>query len=652
MNDHTYRLVHAQLPTLSSSEDLLANQLFAGASVVLVDAAKAKLDDYVKPLGQMLEKSSEPVLLLVATRQRLQELRGQFEEELGGRQEIYEVEHETQLMLRRNGLWIMTTAQLAKLLEQSQPLLKDVHFQTVVFDGLHQLQAYGGSCFQALKLELWKLCSTPQLVVTSSLWLAAEMRELLQHAKQPLVWIREPLEAAVYGGLQLRVELSETRTEQLQQLVEYLKLESPEKQRTLIYCSCESDFQVLQQQLPKDSYLLHRGRQDMNRLEHWQQQLTGKILLLRAHSPELLVENVQSLIHFNMPATWSQFRRSFAVLKNQIHNVLLANTEQQQPLHSLILLNTESQRMLPQLLEFMQQHGQPVAKELSTGHAQLQATREATLVSRQCVICPMLLLDGRCLKPTCQYRHVLSARDKNCGTVPRVGFIRFQLLKICTPTHFAARLLAHRSSIESSWLTLPAQQQYADLQEKLSTHYDKPEHCIVPTLEELQQICVRRMGNDSYERVCVTFVPAAAAPSPARGDLTVRIRYLDLSTVICHAKLSELLVCPLALQQSEPMALDVRLIGWLPYNGEEIWQSCDTAAIAELLQHEGIYEARVYTTLAHTIFVDELQLEAVSYAEQLHRLKLSRFDVEAKKRLEEFVKAIEGDGRRENDRNR
>ncbi|EDW08868.2 uncharacterized protein Dmoj_GI20195 [Drosophila mojavensis] len=316
MNDHTYRLVHAQLPTLSSSEDLLANQLFAGASVVLVDAAKAKLDDYVKPLGQMLEKSSEPVLLLVATRQRLQELRGQFEEELGGRQEIYEVEHETQLMLRRNGLWIMTTAQLAKLLEQSQPLLKDVHFQTVVFDGLHQLQAYGGSCFQALKLELWKLCSTPQLVVTSSLWLAAEMRELLQHAKQPLVWIREPLEAAVYGGLQLRVELSETRTEQLQQLVEYLKLESPEKQRTLIYCSCESDFQVLQQQLRKDSYLLHRGRQDMNRLEHWQQQLTGKILLLRAHSPELLVENVQSLIHFNMPATWSQFRRSFAVLKN------------------------------------------------------------------------------------------------------------------------------------------------------------------------------------------------------------------------------------------------------------------------------------------------------------------------------------------------
>ncbi|TDG47922.1 hypothetical protein AWZ03_005703 [Drosophila navojoa] len=639
MNDHTYRLVHAQLPMISSSEDLLAKQIFAGASVVLVDAAKAKLDDYVKPLGQMLEKSSESVLLLVATRQRLQELRGQFESELGGRQEIYEVEHlvdEAQLLLTRNGLWIMTTAQLAELLEQSQQLLKGVHLRTVVFDGLHKLQAYGGSCFQALKLELWKLCSTPQLVVTSSLWLAAEMRELLQHAKQPSVLIREPLEAAVYGGLQLRVELSETLTEQLQQLVEYLKLASPKQQRTLIYCSCESDFQVLQQQLPKDTYLLHRGRQDMNRLEHWQQQLTGKILLLRAYSPELLVENVQSLIHFNMPATWSQFRRSFAVLKNQIPNMLLATTEQQQQLHSLILLNKESQRMLPQLLEFMQQHGQPVAKELSTAHAQLQAIREATLVSRQCVICPMLLLNGRCLKPTCQYRHMLSARDKNCGTVPRAGLIRFQLLKICTPTHFAGRLLAHRSSRESSWLTLPTQPQYADLQEKLNAYYDKPEHCVVPTLEELQQICVRRMGNSSYERICVTFVPAVAAP-PVRGDLTVRIRYLDSSTVICHAKLSELLVCPLAWQQIEPMALDVRLIGWLPYNGEEIWQSCETAAIADLLQHGGIYEARVYTSLAHTLFVDELQLETVSYAEQLHRLKLGRFDVEAKKRLEELV---------------
>lgn len=207
----------------------------------------------------------------------------------------------------------------------------------------------------------------------------------------------------------------------------------------------------------------------------------------------------------------------------------------------------------------------------------------------------------------------------------------------------AARLLAHRSSIESSWLTLPTQQQYTDLQEKLSTYYGTPEHCVVPTLEELEQICVRQMGNNSYERVCVTFVPAAAAaaPSPVRSDLTLRIRYLDLSTVICHAKLSELLVCPLDWQQIEPMALDVRLIGWMPYNGEEIWQSSDTAAIAELLQHKSVIEARVHTTLAQTIFVDELQLEAVSYAEQLQRLKLSKFDVEAKKRLEELVKAMD-----------
>ncbi|XP_030080951.1 putative ATP-dependent RNA helicase BoYb [Drosophila hydei] len=638
MNDHTFRLVHGrqQLQSLGCSKDLLTKPIFAGASVLLIDEAKAKLDDYVKPLRQKIE--TQLILVLVATRQRLHELRAQFEKEPGSRQDIFEFEHdETQLLFRRNGLWLATTAQLVEL-----QLPKDVHFSTIVFDELEKLQAYGGSCFQTLKLELLQMYSRPQLVVTSRLWLAAQMKELLQHAQQPLVLIKEPLEAAVYGGLQLKVELGETLTEQLQQLMDYLVLQSPKRQRTLIYCSGDSDFQLLQQRLPKDNYLLHRARQDMGRLELWQQQLTGKVLLLRNHSPELLVDNVQSLIHFNMPATWSQFRKSFAVLKNQIPNMLLDTMEQQQEqkLHSLILLNKQSQRMLPQLIEFMQQHGQPINELLSTAHAQLQATREATLVSRQCVICPMLLLNGRCLKPTCQYRHTLSVRDANCATVPTAGYMRFQLLKICTPSHFAARLLAHRSSMESTWHTLAMQQQYEDLQQELSNYYAMPEHRVVPTIEQLQQICVRQMDSNSYERVCATFVPAAVTPTAA-NDLTVRIKHLDLSTVIYHAKLSELLVCPQAWQQIKPMALDVRLIGWLPYNGEEIWQSSDIAAIAELLQHNGSYECSVVAALAQTIFVDELQVETASYTEQLHRQKLGRFDAKAKQRLEQLVNAID-----------
>ncbi|XP_064549069.1 putative ATP-dependent RNA helicase BoYb [Drosophila montana] len=644
MDNHAFSLAHAQQAVSSSKQNVLTTQILAGDSLLLIDAAKRPLDEYVQPLCQLYKLDSSRqqhmILVLVATRKRLLQLRAQFEKQLDSRQDLIcaaeESEAAAQLLSKRSCLLIATTAELSALMTQTPQLLTDAHLDCIVFDELDRLQAYGGSCFQALELALWQLCSKPQLVVTSRLWLAAEMQQLLQHAKQPLVLLQEALEAAVYGGLQLQVELGNSGAQQMQQLMDYLQQQPYKKQRTLIYCASETDFQELQQQLPKDDCILHRGRGDKPRLDRWQRQNTGQILLLRAHAPELLVDNVQSLIHFNMPSTWSQFRKRFAVLKTQIPNALLSTTNQQQ-LQSLILLNKQSQRMLPQLMEFMQQHGQPIDEKLAATHAQLQS-----LVARQCVICPVLLLHGHCLTPTCQYRHVLADVDRSCATVPTAGFIRFQLLKICTPSHFAARLVAHRATAQSSWHTLPVQQQYAELQQQLISYYAMPEHCVAPNPQELQQTCVRQIAANSYERVCVTFVPPADSATPQQyQNMTVRVKHLDLNTVICHAKVSVLLVCPLTWQQIDPLALDVRLIGLVPYNGEEIWQYSDIQPIAELLHPDGIYEANVVSTLAHTIFVDNirgLQLEKVSYEEQLQCL--GKFDSNAKQRLQQLVKTV------------
>ncbi|XP_030558853.1 putative ATP-dependent RNA helicase BoYb isoform X2 [Drosophila novamexicana] len=646
MDNHAYRLAHAQQPVSSSKKNVITKQILAGDSLLLIDAAKRPLDEYVQPLCQLykLVKSRQQhmILVLVATRKRLLQLRSQFEKQLDSRQDLISAAEESetaaQLMCQRAGLLIATTAEFSALMTQTPQLLTDAHLDCIVFDELERLQAYGGGCFQALKLALWQLCSKPQLVVTSRLWLAAEMQQLLQQAKQPLVLLQEALEAAVYGGLQLQVELGNSGAQQMQQLLDYLQQQPYKKQRTLIYCASEMDFQELQQQLPKDDCLLHRGRGDKPRLDRWQRQNTGQILLLGAHAPELLVDNVQSLIHFNMPSTWRQFRKRFAVFKTQIPNALIPTTNQKQ-LQSLILLNKQSQRMLPQLMAFMQQHGHPIDEKLTAAHAQLQAAHEASLVARQCVICPVLLLHGHCLTPTCQYRHLLADVDRSCATVPTAGCIRFQLLKICTPSHFAARLVAHRATAQSAWGTIPVQQQYVELQQQLISYYAMPEHCVVPNLQELQQICVRQIAANCYERVSVTFVPPAdSASSEQYQNMTVRVKHLDLNTVICHAKLSELLVCPLAWQQIDPLALDVRLIGLVPYNGEEIWQCGEIGPIAELLHPGGIYEANVVSAMAHTIFVDELQLQKVGYEEQLQRQCLGKFDVNAKRRLEQLVK--------------
>lgn len=215
-------------------------------------------------------------------------------------------------------------------------------------------------------------------------------------------------------------------------------------------------------------------------------------------------------------------------------------------------------------------------------------------------------------------------------------------LQICTPAHFAARLVAQRVSDISLWESLSIAQRYEQLQQQLCSYYATPENCVSSSLAELQQIYVRKVAANRYERVCVTFVsPTAPVDAKQCLNLTLRVKHMDLDTVIHYAKLSELLVCPQELRQIEALALDVRLAGIVPYDGEEIWQSTETASAAALLQPGTIYEATVDFSLSQTIFASNLKLQSVEYQEQLQQQLLGKFVDNVKNRLENFVKVVD-----------
>lgn len=251
-------LAHALQPVTSYSNDLLTTQILEGNSVFIIDTGKCSLDDYVKPLGQQIDTGSalSKIIILVATRKRLLELREAFATQLS----------------KDCALLIVTTEQFNKLnLEQPLP---QAYLDCLILDEYEKLRAYDGSRFQACKSELLKYCKSTQMVVTSRVWQAEEMKDLLQHAKQPLLLFKDPLEAAAYGGMWLDVTLAENVEEQLQHLIGYLKLNPPENQRTLIFCARSADLMLLQKHLPKHTCLLHRGRKDKARIELWQRQVS------------------------------------------------------------------------------------------------------------------------------------------------------------------------------------------------------------------------------------------------------------------------------------------------------------------------------------------------------------------------------------------
>lgn len=251
-------LAHALQPVTSYSNDLLTTQILEGNSVFIIDTGKCSLDDYVKPLGQQINTGTIPskIIILVATRKRLLELQEAFKTQLS----------------KDCDLLIVTTEQFSRLnLEQ---LLPQAYLDCLILDEYEKLRAYDGSRFEACKSEFLKYCKSTQMVVTSSLWQAEEMKDLLQHAKQPLLLFKDPLEAAAYGGMWLDVTLAENVEEQLQQLIGYLKRNPPENQRTLIFCAHSDDLMLLQKHLPKHTCLLHRGRKDKARIELWQRQVS------------------------------------------------------------------------------------------------------------------------------------------------------------------------------------------------------------------------------------------------------------------------------------------------------------------------------------------------------------------------------------------
>ncbi|KAH8319751.1 hypothetical protein KR074_004912 [Drosophila pseudoananassae] len=576
----------------------LGDKLLSGESVFVIYGSKRSLDYFPFPeMVQLIEKKQSGVLILVATREQKLKLRELICKEL---------REKCSSNFLDGNLLIETPALLQDQL-QPGPNQKPLNENSIVFHELDKLVEYNGVQFEELKQELFSALSRPQLIVTTGCWNRNLLGGLLGRSNQNLVLLKDALEAAVYSDLAMTIEWANDSAEKVQLLHSYLESFRPDQYRTLIYSANANE---LANKMPNIRTLEHQGRASKNGIKNWQEKTKGQVLVLEKHSPELRLDRIESLLHFDMPKTWNQFRERFG----------------------------ESSHFLPHLVEFQQGHGGVVSEKIAAEHVQLRQEREVSRASRQCVICPVLMLYGRCRTLTCQYRHFLGEVDKRVpSTVPKEGRIQFKVLKvgglvplskfllwnsgffqICTPTHFASRLLALKADESTVWAKFPQE----DVQDLLEKYYSKPEN--IKELGEplLQDICAYKRSDGGFERVSITFLPHHSR------DSDIRVKNLDSNTAIYHAKPQELVQLPEDLKNLPPLAWDIRLVGCIPFNGEEAWQSVDLQSVGELMKEGDVCEATICFSLSHTIFVEQLVVEQGSYRELLERKKLSRYDNE------------------------
>lgn len=113
--------------------------------------------------------------------------------------------------------------------------------------------------------------------------------------------------------------------------------------------------------------------------------------------------------------------------------------------------------------------------------------------------CDSMLLFGNCLSQfTCVNRHVITKFDRPIESIPRSGYIKFQVHQTNSPAHFTVRLLEHRT-LDGKWQKMPHVDDYFSFQRNFDEYFKNPDNHQTH-LPELGDLCVIEGENETFKR--------------------------------------------------------------------------------------------------------------------------------------------------------
>lgn len=154
---------------------------------------------------------------------------------------------------------------------------------------------------------------------------------------------------------------------------------------------------------------------------------------------ELQIRNVENLIHYSTPTSWTQFNARFSVLVESYDNLLadtfakiLPSAHSSNRICSLILLDDDNNLQLPRLVDFMRMHQQIVRPHIQAMANHLLLTLADARVCNGVQLCPDVLDFAECDEFFCNKRHEVTSLDvvTEKDDIPMDGEIRIHILKV------------------------------------------------------------------------------------------------------------------------------------------------------------------------------------------------------------------------------
>ncbi|KAH8419653.1 hypothetical protein KR009_000279, partial [Drosophila setifemur] len=518
-------------------------------------------------------------------------------------------------LLNGVGCLVATPGQLHSMVKMARrsdsdvlrfPYLRFIAFDDVDLISLDQLKMAQRVLVERLPPDGQNI----QVVMVSQTYNHLLMRQLQAVSEEPVLVFGDLLEAALYGGVELKIIVNSSNGWQ-GSVVDVLHDRRPNRYRTVIFCQNDEGIRRCESILKAHGlsclpYYQTSGLQTLEQVSHWIEDTRGDILVCTDECPELNVRQAQTLIHFGMGGSWSKFKMRHLFFSENLKSaksVAAEEREERGPIQllSMIFLDHTNTESIPRLLDFLQQHQNFSPRVLELAKSIRQRVEEKRH-SAENPLCPHLLVLGECKDRACKERHHLVMADRRHQVIPSNSNVKFQMLRVYTPAHFCVLLLEYLGS-EGVWkqLTHPG---ITELNINQLLAEDAPRFW--PPVPGA--VCIFHTPS-RRERVRVLKVAQIENVQLVKDNIAVEVQAMDVDTRIFATTSESLLECSEELQQIPAMATDMRLVGFVPISGEHNWMNEDRRLVMEWMDkvpREHFFQANVHLATAQTLFVGDL----------------------------------------------
>ncbi|XP_050740902.1 putative ATP-dependent RNA helicase SoYb [Drosophila biarmipes] len=453
------------------------------------------------------------------------------------------------ILLNSCGVLVTTKSHLLDILVNTLNLVDLTRLQFLIFDDFDRMRLGNAQLLDEVLEKVYSFgCLTMQLILASQQWHSKRFKKLLKRTNKPLILFGDFFEAALYGGLKMKITLGSSALK-TKQLLEFLAAQEEPRQRTLIYCKDQVELDHLK-------IVLKRGGHQCVGILRAQNQAPHELMLVSdiQLQEQLQVRNIEVLIHFSLPESWLRLASRFQTMAGSIRNLFTTPPEAKQPpLVTYLMMDESNSREWSRTVKFLQDHGIATNELMSSSQQKMDDSLP---------YCPHLLISGDCNQNQCNKRHYYVRTDlpEPGNPVQQEGtLIRCKLYKAYDAVHMAVWPIEYKTKDSTSWMKVPYPSNPPTLVLKMSLGVPKKVHSPC----NMNDVCFV-LYQETWRRVRIVDIPS-------RSHVTVQ--FLDHGRELVQVKLSELRQCPEKYRTLQPLALDIRLSGLVPAGEEGKWSS-------------------------------------------------------------------------------